>query len=269
VDGLLAYLMDKPVYPAHVPYFTLQKPQSKEWVKSHGHAFGSYDLQTVLRAPHVARLLSDTKVISLLAGYFGCLPTVASINLFWSFTSADEKAKGPQRYHRDVDDYKTSTMFINLTDTDRNDGAHEYLEHTQSIRELARVFDDSKNDSYPSSLNHLGRRFKPEDFFGLPLNGYSFDELYKHFFKDQSVQLHGQRGQVLITDNYGIHRGIPPRSRDRLILWVSFALTATHTRSAAVKYQKRVAYKDVADAVEDNAVNRYVLRNVINFSQGT
>ncbi len=265
VAQILHYLNHQKVYPSHIAHFAIQKPMAKEIIKKN-HPFGSYDMQTILKAPFMAQLLSDKDVIGTITNYFGCLPTVSSINLFWSFTSSDGKAHGPQRFHRDIDDHKTCTMFINLTDTSEIEGAHCYVEKTHTYNRLKEVFSDSLNDNFPEDLNPFQKRLAPEDFFRLPLNGYSFDKLYDHFFRNHMVNLHGPAGTVLITDNYGIHKGMPPRNHDRLILWVSYALSVTHTVSASVKLQKRAAYSEIKDRIENNKINRYVLRNVIDFS---
>jgi hypothetical protein len=247
-----------------VAHFAIEKPDTRDQAKRKG-AFGSYDLATILKAPGISQILADPAVIGLIGGYFGCLPTVSSVNLFWSFTSGDGKPKGPQLFHRDVDDFKTCTLFINLTDTSQDEGAHCYIEKSHTYAHLKKIFDDKKNDTLPADLNPFDRRLLPEDFFQLPLNGYGFDKLYAHFFTPQMKYLYGARGTVIVTDNYGIHRGIPPLQKDRLILWVSYALTATHTQSAKVRLQKRAAYSNVLDQIQDNPTNRYVLRNMVNF----
>lgn len=266
VDKIVEYLNQQKVYPSHIAHFAIQKPQAKEIIKKQS-SFGSYDMQTILKAPFMAQILSDQEVIDTITSYFGCLPTVASVNLFWAFPSADGKAQGPQRFHRDIDDHKTCTMFINLTDTAEDEGAHCYTEKTHTYNTLKEIFQDSCNNDLPEDLNPYKRRMLPEDFFQLPLNGYSFDKIYTHFFGKNMVNLCGPRGTVLITDNYGIHRGIPARQHDRLILWVSYALSVTHTTSAAVKLQKRAAYSEIKESIENNIVNRYVLRNLIDFSK--
>ncbi len=263
VDKIIGYLDQQKVYPSHVAHFTLEKPQEKEAVRKKS-PFGSYDVETILKAPFMAQILSDNQVVGTITDYFGCLPTIASVNLFWAFTSNDGKSRGPQRFHRDIDDHKTCTMFINLTDTKEDEGAHCYIQKTHTLETLKQVFNERKNDDLPEALNPWQRRVAPEDFFSLPLNGYSFDNLYNHFFQEHVVNLCGERGTVLVTDNYGIHRGMPSRQHDRLILWVSYALTATHTQSAEVKLIKRAPYSALKD-IENNKTNRYVLRNVVDF----
>jgi len=265
VDKIIAYLNDKKVYPAHVAHFSVEKPKAKDIIKKN-NTFGSYDMQTIIQAPYVAEMIADPEMIGLITDYFGCLPTISSVNLFWAFSSSDGKSRGPQRFHRDIDDYKTCTMFINLTDTKEDEGAHCYIEKTHTLDRLKTIFPGSRNDDLPQDLNPFKRRVTPEDLFQLPLNGYSFDKLYEHFLKEHMVHLYGPKGNVLITDNYGIHRGLPSKNNDRLILWVSFALTATHTQSAEVKPQKRIAYAMVNGRIANNEINRYVLRNVIDFS---
>ena len=211
VDGIVEYLKDQKVYPAHVAHFATEKPNSKDNIKKK-HAFGSYDMQTIIKAPHVAEILSDPDVISLIADYFGCLPTISSVNLFWAFSSSEGKSRGPQRFHRDVDDYKTCTMFINLTDTAEDEGAHCYIEKTHALEKLKTIFSESRNDDLPRVLNPFKRRITPEDLFQLPLNGYGSDKLYQHFLKQHMTNLYGPRGTVLVTDNYGVHRGCPQKT---------------------------------------------------------
>ncbi len=266
VDEIVAYLNQQKVYPAHVAHFAVEKAKSKEAVKRNS-SFGSYDMQTIIKAPYVAELLTDPEVMGSIADYFGCLPTISSVNLFWAFAASDGKSRGPQRFHRDVDDYKTCTMFINLTDTTEDEGGHCYIEKSHTLEALKSIFIDAKNDDLADDLNPYKKRIAPEDFFQLPLNGYSFDKLYEHFFKKNMVNLHGERGMVLITDNYGIHRGVPSKRNDRLILWVSFSLTATHTQSAHLKPQQRTAYSQIKNRINNSQINRYVLRDVVDFTQ--
>ena len=154
-----------------------------------------------------------------------------------------------------------------MTDIQEENGAHCYIKKTHTYHTLKEVFLDSCNDNLPPDLNPFQRRLTPEDFFQLPLNGYTFDKLYQHFFRNQIVNLYGPRGTLIITDNYGIHRGVPSRNQDRLILWVSYALSAACTQPASVKLQKRVSYSEIKDQIEDNKINHYVFRNVIDFSR--
>jgi hypothetical protein len=258
------YLDRQKVYPSHIAILAIEKPQDINAVKDKSN-FGSYDLSTSVLAPHVAEIISDPDIINLMADYFGCLPAISGVNLFWSFVK-DGKSRGVQRFHRDVDDYKSCTMFVNLTDTKEDDGAHCYIEKTHSIERLKSIFKEERNDDFPSDLNPFGRRITAEDLFQLPLHGYSFERIYDHFLKEHMIPLYGEKGSVILTDNYGIHRGLPAKN-DRLILWVSYALTATQVPiSEGAKSQRRVKYEKLRHRIPDTKMNRYVLRNIVDFS---
>ena len=265
VNDLVRHLDGQEVYPSHVVHFATKQPAAKSKIRQRKEPFGSYDVGTILRAPLTVEILADGEIIATIAEYFGCLPTIASVNVFWAFVADDGKPRGSQRFHRDVDDAKTCTLFINLTDTQTDDGAHCYIAKTHDYANLTSVFRDEQNDTLPSGLSPLAQRLRPDDFFNLPLNGYGSDKLYAHFFQPHMRFLYGERGSVIVTDNYGIHRGIPPLRRDRLIMWVSYALTSTHTQAASVKHQKRVPYSAVASRVQNGPMERYVLRNMIDF----
>ncbi len=94
VHKILQYLDQQKVYPSHIAHFAVEKPRARETIKRKS-PFGSYDVQTILRAPFVARLLSDRDVLGMIGNYMGCLPTVSSVDLFWSFDSKDNKPQGP------------------------------------------------------------------------------------------------------------------------------------------------------------------------------
>lgn len=264
IDDVMNYLNQQSVYPSHVAHFALRKPHDFQWVKQR-ETFGSYDLETIMQAPHVIRYMADPRLIGLVSDYFGCLPTISSTNIFWSFPSKKKVTRGTQNFHRDVVDYRTFKLFICLTETTPNDGAHVYIEKTHTYEAISGIFDDQKNDTLPEDLNPFDHRLRPEDLFHLPLDGYGYDKLYEHFFKDQIKIFSGECGTVVCEDNFGIHRGIPPRARDRLMMWVAFSLTSADTYAAQVKLQKRIPYAKIKDKVDDSKENRYVLRNIIDF----
>ena len=101
----------------------------------------------------------------------------------------------------------------------------------------------------------------------LPFNGYGWGDLFEHLFKGHARQLFGPAGTVICADGYGLHRGVPPKSRDRLIFWLSFTLTRVSTEAAGTMNLKRSAYSEVEKNIENTSLNRYVLRNIIDFSK--
>jgi hypothetical protein len=267
VDDVLKYLETKKVFPSHAVTRALKKSCSKNETNNGVNPFGSYDTQTILGSSHLAKLVGDEEIITCIGNYFGCIPTLANINLFWSFVRPDSQLMGPQNYHRDVDDHKIVSVFINLTDTAENDGAYCYIEKTHNLEQASKIFDPEKGDTVPDELNPFGRPLKAEDVFVLPFNGFGWGELFEHLFKGHARQLFGPAGTVICADGYGLHRGIPPKSRDRLLFWLAFTLTRVSSEAAGTMHLKRSAYSDVEKNIENTSLNRYVLRNIIDFSK--
>ncbi len=264
IDSIMNYLEDKKVYASHYHHFSIKKAAHIDKIKRQS-SFGSYDLKTIINAPYIIDILTDQDILRLVCQYFGCWPTIQSVNIFWSFPSSRKK-NGTQHFHRDVEDYKTSSLFLNLTDSDIDDGAHCYIKKSHSLKTIKEIFNSEKNNNLPRDINPFNKNLIAENFFNLPLNGYSNDKLYQYFFKDHITHLYGEKGSAILTDNYGIHRGIPPKSKDRLILWVSYSLSSNSTETVSHRLPQRIKYKDLNKSINDNNFNRYLLRNLINFS---
>ena len=265
VEDVLQYLTTKKLFPSLVAHRSLEKPSYKEVLKNSNNPFGSYDIQTILGSRVIAKLVGDEEIINLIGNYFGCLPTLANANLYWSFLLPDSDSAGPQHYHRDVDDHRIVNVFINLTDSSENDGAYCHIDKTHNLQQLSKIFDARKRDTVPDKINPFGRPLTPEDLFELPLKGFGFDHLYDHLFKDHVRQIFGPAGTARCADGYGLHRAIPPNSHDRLVFWMTYSLTRTSTGTVRVPHQKRVPYSQVKQHIEDTRLNKYVLRNAIDF----
>ena len=226
---------------------------------------GSYDTQTILGSSVLAKLVEDEEIIHLVGNYFGCLPTLCNVNLYWSFVRPNSVSAGTQTYHRDVDDHKTVNIFTNLTDTFLDDGSYCHIDKTHNYQSILEIFDKKIGDALPGGLNPYGRTLNPEDLFVLPLKGYSFDRLYNHLFSRNIKQLFGPAGTMRWADGYGLHRAIPPQSQNKLLFWMTFSLNRTSTETSKVPHQKRANYSKVRKYIADNNVTRDVLRSVIDF----
>tara|TARA_Y100001960_G_scaffold332454_1_gene433015 strand:- start:1314 stop:2510 length:1197 start_codon:yes stop_codon:yes gene_type:complete len=266
VEEVLRYLETKVSFPSHVAHRSLKKPCSKDILKNGVNPFASYDIQTILGSRVLAGLVGDQPIINLVGNYFGCVPTLCNVNLYWSLLRLHSESAGPQSYHRDVDDHKIVNVFVNLTETAENDGAYCHIDKTQNIERISEVFDKNKSAAIPDKWNPFGRTLTPEDLFVLPLKGYGFGQLYDYLFEKHVHQVFGPAGTVRCADGYGLHRAIPPASRDRLLFWLTFSLTRSSTGTAQVPHQKRTPYSKVNEQIVSNDLTRYVLRNVIDFN---
>ncbi len=158
-----------------------------------GSAAAAYPLETVLRCPDVLDLINAPSILRIAADYLGCKPTLSSLGVRWSFPSPGRLA-ATQRFHRDTDDWRSLKLFIYLTDVDANSGPHVYVlgSHETAARLRARPYDRAE----------LGRDYG-----------------------DVNIRtIVGPSGTAFVADIYGIHMGLPPALKPRLILQAQYSV---------------------------------------------
>ena len=83
-----------------------------------------------IKSPFLLNKFIDKRCVSLAQSYFGCFPTLYSINCTVSkFVGKEFKT---QTVHRDYDDFKFLSFFVYLSDIDTNNGPHMYYAGTQN-----------------------------------------------------------------------------------------------------------------------------------------
>jgi len=159
----------------------------------------------------------------------GCKPTVGYLTAWWSFKghAAGEQA---ELFHRDVDDWRFFKLFVYLTDVDAEAGPHAFVPGSHSVPRLLRV----------------GR--------------YSDDQVAAAFGADAVHYFTGARGTAFLEDTFGLHRGLPPRSRNRLVLQVVYSLSALPYGPSAPSAARALAPDAQASAAREPYINRIYLR---------
>ncbi|HEY4077850.1 MAG TPA: phytanoyl-CoA dioxygenase family protein [Rhizomicrobium sp.] len=152
-----------------------------------------YPLDTVLGCPAVVDLVNSAAILSLVGAYLGCSPTLSSIGLRWSFPSTGE-ACDVQRFHRDPDDWRFVKLFVYLTDVDADSGPHIYVKGSHRTSHGARA--------------HF----------------YERDKLAARYGAASITSVTGSSGTAFIADTSGIHMGMPPKNRPRLMLVAQYSL---------------------------------------------
>ncbi len=254
IDIIIKKFRDLKVYPAHVPIFSIKKKDTINNIKKIS-PFGSYDQIDILSDENLFKFITNREILEYSIKYFGCVPTLANINLYWSFVT--NKRSGPQNYHRDIDDYKILNVFMNLTETSFNNGSYEHVKFSHDYNFL-------NNELNQSSL--IKRDIK--NFFNINYNGYGSDiYLNDEFFKDKVEQIYGSKGSINFADGFGLHRAVTPTKNDRLILWMTFGLRQTNHENTSNKYQRRIKSENITlKEFDKNLINKYVYRHLIDFS---
>lgn len=242
---VISYLSAIPVFGGHVP---AQSDGIRRFLNAGAKAFpfGSYALEDLVQCPHLLELALTPEILSLATAYLGCVPTIYSVNSWWSFPATAPTMT--QDYHRDVDDFKFLALFVYLTDVKGGDfgGQHQFIVKTHDEDQVVQLLGGDKEKA--SSL------FMPK----LRKLGYRQSHVYKGLFATQITDITGAAGSVFLADTYALHRGVPPQGAERLVCWIRYGLK----KNVAYSNDKTtpVPFKLIEDRVSSNSHANYMLR---------
>jgi hypothetical protein len=168
------------------PVFTLEQLQPSV-------RMAEYHLRDILHCPHLLELANHPALLRLAGDYVGCKPTISAIGLRWSFPDTGEGA-GLQAFHRDCDDWRFIKVFVYLTDVDLDAGPHVYVQGTH--------------------LEHCSVR----------LQAYSDTQIMQVYGADKITSITGPAGFGFAVNTHGIHKGMLPSHRPRLLLQIQYSL---------------------------------------------
>lgn len=207
-------------------------------------ALACYRLADVLQAPHILELANRADILTLMEAYLGCTPTLYSVNAFWSFPNDADPVLGLQTFHRDFDDFRFCTLFLWLTDTSPQDGAHYFIRGTH------------RADLIEATLGP-GSAEQVAGLFALSSN---IEEARLAAFRDRIETVSGPAGSAVLENTYGLHKGEIPKA-PRLLLWIRYGLFR-NVANFADKIEP-VARELVAGRIPDTARHRYINRLIV------
>lgn len=153
-----------------------------------GHYFNTSD------CPAIQRLVDDPLLAEIARSYVGPRAKYLSTHMWWSYAndvSDADRNSYAQQYHFDLDDYRFMKFFFYLSDVDLDSGPHTYMRGT-----------------------HIAKKMK--DLF--PLRRFTDQEVHDQWGQHREVKVTGAAGSGFIVDTFGLHKGTPPRTRDRLVV---------------------------------------------------
>jgi hypothetical protein len=187
IDEALSYLAAAPVARGSSDPVT---------VNTQGVASAEYDLPTILACPHLLSAMNHPGLLQIASGFFGCKPTLSGVGLRWSFPSG-QSASIVQQFHRDTEDWRILRVFVYLTDVNHESGPHQFVQESHKT---------------------AGR---------LRLRPYTDQHVDQQFGRDKVVTITGPKGTSFMADMWGVHRGIRPAERPRLLFNFTYTMTAT------------------------------------------
>lgn len=154
---------------------------------------GNYKREDLVKFRPILDIANDPGVLRVVQEFLGARPTISNINMWWSF-GGRKQAEHAQLFHRDVDDWKFCKLFFYLTDVTASSGPHVYV----------------KNTSQSPAFRKIRR--------------YSDTEIENKFGKENIVEFIDTKGAAFIVDTYGFHKGLLPKSDNRLLLQIQYSL---------------------------------------------
>lgn len=128
VNQIKAITENLPGYNAHVPVHS--DKVLRVYDSNYPYNVLSYSPENFYKDSLVTSKMRDPKILSLVQSYFGCFPTIYSLNCWWhKYTN---QVYGTQQNHRDYDDFKFLAFFIYLSDIDASNGPHVFYPKTQN-----------------------------------------------------------------------------------------------------------------------------------------
>jgi hypothetical protein len=244
-----AHLRSKPLLLAHDAHMGKERVASIDDVP-HDQNYACYDYLDLWSSPHIIELAAHDKVLDVAQGYFGCLPTLYSINAFWSFPRRQPHPYS-QVFHRDWEDYRSMVAFTLLTPVERpEEGAHYYVE---TSHEVAKFEETLRAGGIASDITAR-----------LSERGEEIAPLAMKLFEHTARRFDGPAGKSFCIDGYGLHRALVPQSRPRLLLWMRFG---NFFNEAAYKRPQLAGDRAVAQSVlrriPDTPRHQYIFRYLI------
>lgn len=255
VEELHRYFEDQPVHKGAHPMSFDGRPKSFAAARR-DFPLAAYSAETVVRAPGLIDAMNDPRLLHLIEEYLGCVPTLYSVNAWWSFVAPGPEMTNVQFFHRDTDDWRFVTLFIYLTDVGQDGGPHEVIAGSHSLDGMKNLlkgipFWRPKMDAERSFVDDMG-----EDF----------SRACEQHFKAGAVQLTGPAGSMHLVNTVALHRGIVPTRTDRLIVWARYGL-GPNTNSADLD-RGPLSIRIVPTGLQGTPRDRYVNRLLMEFDRG-
>jgi hypothetical protein len=218
-----------------------------------------YRFDQVVRAPHLVDTFNDPSLIDMLEAYLGCVPTLYSLNAWWSFPANRPELLHSQYFHRDIDDWRFVTLFLYLTDVDTVAGPHQVVQGTHTLDGMKAVLEEARANG-----GGLGSLDAAQSF--LQSFGQQLSNDCETVLKDRILNATGRAGTMWLVNTMALHRGLMPTVTPRLVVWARYGLGPS-VNSADLE-QGPISRRLVPTALADTPRNRFVNRLLFDFDRG-
>jgi hypothetical protein len=184
----------------------LRAGDARRWEVEHGTSLVKADFTDPgERCQVVKELTRDPRLWEVAAHYLHAQPKCTGAKLWWSFagdSTVEERlaaAPAQELWHYDPVDYRALKFFFYLTDVDTTTGAHMVVRGSHRKKKLGHRL-----------ALFVGRRD---------------EEMTDYYGADDVLTVTGPAGTGFAEDPFCFHRGTPPISGDRLMMYIEFRLS--------------------------------------------
>lgn len=154
-------------------------------------------LQPLVSVPEIHNFVFDDRIIDIAGAYMDCYPAFGTCNLRKSFVNNMNEG-GNQLYHVDPNSPRFLKFFIYMDDVDMDGGPFSYVE---------------------------GSHVKKFEIDGVNWNSeytWKTDKIDALYGKENVRFLTAKKGDLLVADTNGWHRGIKPIVKERTMLTLDY-----------------------------------------------
>lgn len=154
-------------------------------------------LQPLVSVPEIHKFVFDDRIIDIAAAYMDCYPAFGTCNLRKSFVNSLNEG-GNQIYHVDPNSPRFLKFFIYMDDVDMDGGPFSYVEK-------------SHNKKFEINGTNWNTKYSWET-----------EEIDNLYGKENVRYLTAKKGDLLVADTNGWHRGIKPKLKERTMLTLDY-----------------------------------------------
>ncbi len=156
-------------------------------------------VKDLLENSEIQDLLADLSLIAIAQEYLNCKPKSDVLGMWWHTSYfKEENPDAATMYHFDMDRVKWLKFFFYLTDTKKENGAHQFI-----------------------SGSHNGNI--PKQFMKRGYSRLSEKEVEDYYGKERVITYEAPRGTIIAEDTSGLHRGYPVQKGDRLLFQIQYS----------------------------------------------
>lgn len=177
-------------------------------------------------SPMVRELAFNDLIADIAGAYIGCKPAIGTCNLRRSYVN-DLREGGTQIYHVDPNSPKFLKFFVYLDDVDEDGGPFCYVE-----------------GSHRKKFLYDGQHFNIQ--YSWPKQ--AIEQIYG---QDKVKLLTAKKGDLLVADTNGWHRGTKPKNKNRTMLTLDYVCHyEEHRKSSAFELPKN-AFEELNQSQKD------------------